>query len=271
MGEARNKSVSRKAILAGEPECIYCGEQATTVEHMPPVAMFKGKHRLSGFEFASCLQCNHSSRASDAAASFFARISPSNLGPKWEVDEAYRLIGTISQLAPKAIKEIFDPAKTKEVWTKGRDPLLSKMHVLDLDGKVTHSLMQAFGAKLGMGLFYKYCGQRMQTGGAIFSKTYFNSGLTRGEAEAVLSILPSFGELTQGRQRSGRQFNYRYNTDEKGALGALVAFHDNLFFRIFAFQEPDGFRDAVLDPDTKETRFGGLQLLAREWDEPQPT
>ena len=76
MGEARLKSRSRQEILAGEPRCIYCDAAPSQLEHMPPKAMFRGRVRPSGMEFAACQSCNNGTSAADLVASFVARISP---------------------------------------------------------------------------------------------------------------------------------------------------------------------------------------------------
>lgn len=233
---------------------------------MPPISMFKGRMRLSGLEFAACKDCNEGTRAADAAASFFARISPQQFSPQWEIDEGYRLAGTLAQLAPSAVREIFDPAKTERKWIKGRDPIITPKVSLTLDGPVTHALMTVFAAKLGMALFREHVGRPLDENGSVFTQFYFNAGLQRSVAEATLNIMPIPGQLLQGAKSSGRQFNYRYNCDDRSIIFLFAAFHDNLFVRACATSEPKPYRHFFADEyNGSEVRTGGLKSLVKVW------
>lgn len=233
---------------------------------MPPTSMFQGRIRLSGLEFAACKDCNEGTRAADATASFFARLSPSQYAPQWEIDEAYKLVGTLSQLAPGAIREIFNPAKSERKWIKGRDPIVTPKQSLKLDGPITHALMTAFTAKLGMAMFREHVGQPLDENGAVFTQFYFNAGLERSVAEATLSIMPVPGQLIQGTKNSGRKFNYRYNCDDRSIIFLFAAFHDNLFVRACATNEPDIYRHVFAgEYNAAEVRLGGLKVLSNFW------
>lgn len=266
MGEAKRKSRHRREILQGEARCIYCIAAPTTVEHMPPKAMFPNSYRLNGMEYASCDDCNHATRAADAAASFFARISPSNAINELELVEARKLVGTMARIAPAFVREVFDDRKAKHIWAKGRDSVYGRKTQLVLDGPITQALLSAFSAKLGMAFYREYVGHALPLGGQVFTQHYLNSGLHRQEAEAILRILPVQGELRQGRLVSGRLFNYRYNTDNKTIVAAFAAFNDNFFVRVFATRDPK-LQDALADAhDKPAVSVGGLQTLSRLWE-----
>ena len=265
-GEAKRRSRANSEILAGNPRCIYCVSPASSVEHMPPIAMFMNRQRLSGFEYPSCIDCNNATRAADAAAAFFARLSPAFSSPQWEIEEAHKLVGTLAVLAPAAITEIFDDRKSKRVWEKGRDPFATPKISIKLDGLVTHALMSTYTAKLGMALFREHMGFPLPETGSVFTQCYFNAGLTKSIADRTLKILPMSGQLTMGRKSSGKQFNYRYNTDNKTIVFAFAAFHNNLFTRSVAVVEPDIYRHIFKDEyNSYEVKLGGLRRLAEQW------
>lgn len=264
MGESKIKSRNRKLILQSELQCIYCSASPDTVEHMPPKSMFRNRLRISGLEFASCEDCNHSTRASDAAAGFFSRMSPTHEIDKVELDEAHRLLGTLARLAPGAVREIFNEEKSTQIWAKGRSQIFGRMHSIKLDGPVTHSLMTAFTAKLGMALFREHVGRPMSQGG-VYTQFYFNAGLTRGIAKSTLSILPLAGQLQQGKQISGRQFNYRYNCDERSIAAVFAAFHDNLFVRAIAVEDAESYRFLLDEYNSGFVSFGGLREMSVVW------
>lgn len=236
-----------------------------TVEHMPPVAMFPNSHRLSGMEFAACFNCNHSTRAADAAASLFARLSPSSVIDELELKESRKLLRTMASLAPEFVRELFDHRKVTHVWAKGRDNFYGRKRRMELDGPVTHALLRAFSAKLGMALFREHVCEPLPDGGLVFTQHYLNSGLQRREAEATLSILPGLGQLRQGRQASGRSFSYRYNTDNKTIVAALAGFNDNFFVRVFATHDQRIMDALAKVHDKPAVPVGGLPNLARIW------
>lgn len=270
VGEAKARSRKNSEILASEAECIYCGALPNTVEHMPPKSIFRERFRPSGLVFACCEQCNHITRASDAAAGFFARLSPTHETDKLELEEAHRLLGTLARLAPQAVREVFDERKSTMIWAKGRSNVFGRMHSIKLDGPVTHALMTVFTAKFGMAMFREHIGRAMTKGG-VFTQFYFNSGLTRQTAESTLSILPLFGELKQGKLRSAKQFNYRYNCDLKSILATFAAFHDNLFVRAIAVEEPGNYEFLNQEYNAAFVPFAGLPELAQSWNTSLPS
>ena len=265
MGEGRRKSRRRAEILRGETRCIYCSDFPTTVEHMPPRSMFAQSHRLSGLEFASCRECNFSTRAADCAAAFFTRLSPTNIVDELELAEAFKLTGTLSQIAPGFVSEIFDKRRSKEIWAHGRDPILGRKVQIVADGEITQTLLRVFSAKLGMALFREHTGRPLPLDGLVFSQHYLNAGLSQDEAEATLRILPTLGELRMGRQRSGKNFSYRFNTDGKTIVASLAAFNNNFYVRNFAVSDPLFF-DPLMQSHLKEPiRPGQFPKLAEAW------
>lgn len=128
MGEARSKSRKREEILSREARCIYCLDAPETIEHMPPIVLFPRRLRLSGMEYASCRRCNFETCASDCAAGFLSKISPSNQIDRVELDEAQRLLISLVTLAPGFVNEIFDASRTQIGWAKGRDNLFGRKY-----------------------------------------------------------------------------------------------------------------------------------------------
>lgn len=216
-------------------------------------------------EFAACEQCNHSTRAADTAASFFARVAPSNYIDQRELEEARKLLGTMSKIAPEFVREVFDDRKASYVWEKGRDSFYGRKRRMELDGPVTMALLKTFSAKVGMALYREHVGEPLPENGLVFTQHYLNAGLHRQETEAALSILPIHGQLKQGRKTSGSLFNYRYNTDEKTIVAAFAAFNDNFFVRIFATHDKK-LADALVDiHDKPPVAVGGLMSLSEIW------
>lgn len=264
MGEARQKSRSKADILRGEARCIYCDDAPTTVEHMPPRSMFLNSLRLSGHEYASCADCNHATRGADAAASLLARVAPEHSTPKPILREMDKLMSTLKQIAPEFLPELVR-SRERTDWVKGRNQVYGRLHRLNLDGPITTDLMHVFGTKLGMALYRELVGKALPLDGHVFCQHYFNSGLYRDEVEAILSILPNLGQLTQGKKTSGTAFNYRFNTDGKDIVAAFCAFHGNLFFRVFAISDQKYFSMLSGYHDLPPLKIGQLAQIASRW------
>lgn len=240
MGERKQKSRHRLAILASEERCIYCDRIPVTVEHMPPTSMFKKRWRLSGLEFASCEECNIGTRAADIVAAFMSRLFATNDTSDWRVEEAYNLIGGISTLAPDVIREIFGQTQ-RRTWFRNPRGILEPGISIQADGPVLKELMTIFCAKLGMALFREHCEKPIPMNGGVFTQFYFNAGLTNEIAQKIVSIMPIPGHLIQGKSHSIEQFAYRYNTDERTIVAALIGFHSSLHFRVFAMSDPERY------------------------------
>ena len=146
LGEAKTRSRRTSDILADEPRCIYCDQKPSTVEHMPPRMMFRGKQRPSGMEFASCEACNPGTSNADLTASLFARLHVETDASTWQMEEAQRLKRTLKIKAPEVLEELFNPRKTRTGpvrWNGVFRPLTT----VTADGPILGRYMRAFASK----------------------------------------------------------------------------------------------------------------------------
>jgi hypothetical protein len=58
--------------------------------------------------------------------------------------------------------------------------------------------------------------------------------MTQENLNARVQILPAQETLRQGSKNVADQFAYRYNTDERSVVAAVVQFHRGLWFTLFA-------------------------------------
>lgn len=239
MGEAKQRSRSRKEILAAATRCVYCDNPAPTqIEHMPPRGLFKDKDRPAGWEFACCERCNQGSRGADAVAQMFSLLSPPG-EIDWK-DAAFRKrFESLRQNAPDVANELLrDIAASKPVWLQ-RTGLMREAEQLAATGSATCAHLDVFAAKVAMATFAELIGRPIEMGGILFTRWMLNSGMPEEVFETSLRIFPVFGQLQQGRKTSGAQFQLRYNSDDKSLVGALVSLHGNLSIALFATDGPD--------------------------------
>jgi hypothetical protein len=78
MSESRAKKRAHSAVLEACPYWIYCGGEvpAVSIDHVPPRAMFRGRRRPKGLEFASCKNCNDGTGRADLVAALLSSVAP---------------------------------------------------------------------------------------------------------------------------------------------------------------------------------------------------
>ncbi len=171
MGDARRKSRHRRDILAAGSRCIYCSNPADTIEHMPPVGMFRGKQRLSGMEFPCCEVCNAGTKAADAMASLMAHITPNDMDESALADFR-RLLAGVSQMVPDFADEFTRPGKRQQMWVMGSNGLYSAGTKINADGPILKGHLDVFAAKLGMSLYREHIGLPLLLGDAVYSACF---------------------------------------------------------------------------------------------------
>lgn len=246
MGEAKRKSRSRSAIMAAEPRCIYCPAPPASVEHMPPVSMFRDRQRLSGLEFACCENCNAGTKAADAIAGFMAFIARPGTEKDWHTGQIMRLLSAVDQLAPGLRAELTEGrSRGGEKWIYTSSGILRKGYSANGSGPILKHHLDIFSAKLGMALYREHVGEPLPLHGRAYSRWFLNSGLTDETARSFFSILPTHETLQMGQRVATEQFAYRFNCDGKSILAALVGFHSNLHVLTVTTSEPDIYGPAL--------------------------
>lgn len=240
MGEARAKSRRRSEILAGARRCIYCESPPTTIEHMPPIAMFRRRSRPSGLEFASCIHCNTGTRAADLVAIFLARLSAFAESDQGKFVEAVQMRGELERRAPGVLNELIG-GKKKVVWLRGPSGIARKTIKVRVQGSRTTAHLRVFSAKLGMALYREHIGESLPLNGAVYGQSFLNAGLAEKSALKILKVPPFSGSLKQGKFEVADQFVYHFNCDNRSIVAALASFHFNLHFLVVATSTPERY------------------------------
>lgn len=236
------KSRSSSDILATSPRCIYCAAPATSVEHMPATALFRGRQRPSGLEFPCCERCNVGTRAADAFIAFLARLDRmSNVTDDWRLKEGLGLLRTASELVPGLRHEMFGEDKMRRALLRVGSGLL--VPVMETKpGPLATALLSVWASKLAMALYHEHVGQPLPLHGGLQACWFLNNGPPKSTEDMLLSTMPVYGTLSQGTGKTvAGQFDYRYNCDDKTIFAAIVHFHGNIHFFVVATSEPDKY------------------------------
>ena len=262
MGEAQKRSRAKADILASESRCIYCAspnsaDARLTLEHMPPISMFRSRERMSGMEYASCESCNVGTKGADIAAAVMAMIAPRNEPDDWKMGNLSRLLPTMDRYAPGLRTEVVR-SKQQQKWLWTPRGLIEPHVQLEANGPILKAYLGVFAAKMAMALYREHVGEPLPLTGAAYTMHFLNSGLNQAQLDGMLSIMPVFGELRQGRKSSTGQFAYRFNCDDRTIVGAIVGFHDNLHIMAFATSDPATYGKALAIDNMIVTRPGEL-------------
>ncbi|MCE9651273.1 MAG: hypothetical protein K8R18_16760 [Parvibaculum sp.] len=260
MGQAKRRSRSRSEILAGEKRCIYCAAQPHQLEHMPPRAMFRNKNRPSGLEFATCAACNNGTSAADLVASFFARLGPDSSPTDWRMRDIDKWKTAIELKAPGVMKELMRPNKNRTTYS--RTPLGTWKPIVEIkaDGPLLKGYLTIFCAKMGMALYREHVGSPIPMDGAVFVRWFLGGTLSQISANKIMNVLPSSETLKQGKVHVGDQFIYRFNSDERSIVAALIQFHSGLYVLTIATSEPQKYlHTQILGPTDALLHPGKLQ------------
>lgn len=245
MGEQKQRSRKKEAILAQENRCVYCSNTKSdgmmfTLEHMPPKGIFRDKNRLSGLEFACCDPCNQLTKGADNVAAMMSFITAKPSGNDWGIPALQRIMAAVRTNAPGVIEEIRG-GSFERIWRYTSAGILVEQIRTNAEGPLLRAYLSAFSAKLGMAFYREHVGQPLPETGAVFSQFYCNSGLEKPVAETMLGLMPVYGNLRMGKRNSEGEFDYRYNTDDRTIVASLAGFHDNFFVLTFATSEPDRY------------------------------
>jgi hypothetical protein len=234
------KRRAHAALLQRQPWCIYCGgtAPATTIDHMPPRMMFRGKDRPKGLEFPSCEACNVGTRLSDLVASLLGRIYPDSEDAVHR-SEVRRLMDAVGANVPGVLSEMYLP--------KGRRKLARSRlgmpvgEVLRADGPLLTKHMLAFAAKLGLALHFEATGRCIPRSGRVRPAWFSNAQAFRGDIPPSLTAhLPPSRTLRQGRKHVGDQFRYSWLVSDVGFEGVFYAsFRESFAVAALTAFDPD--------------------------------
>jgi len=198
MGQAKAGRRAHAAILEKFPFCIYCGAAATTIEHMPPIQMFRLRLRPKGLEFPSCAGCNNGTSLSDLVASLLGRTYPDSRSEAGQA-ELRKLLSSVRNNVPGLLREMMvDDAEQKNA-RRNIPNAPSGAAMLRANGPILERHMRIFGAKLGFALHYEVHGAPVPQEGGVKALYFTNVNAARGELpREIIDMLPSPQTLKQG-------------------------------------------------------------------------
>jgi len=221
MGEAKRRRRSNAERLATEPGCIYCAgrKPATTLDHMPPRAIFSAKHRPKGLEFPCCEACNAGTKTTDQVAALISRILP-DASTEEGLAEVRKYLQGVANNAPGLLEEMSGPPAWRNA-AAGRVP--AGMHPLYCAGPLVSHHMEAFAAKFGFAMHFEVTGQPIGPNGAVAARWYSNADVLEGKFPMeAWGVMGDPATLEQGTFQVAEQFEYAWAVGEDGSFGMFL-------------------------------------------------
>ena len=211
---------------------------------MPPKAMFPLKRRPQGLEFATCAPCHKGTRNMDAVAALTARSWP-NLETDEERAELQSLMGGVLRNVPPVAFELhLGFATDTPVPEDLQAGVGNEQELVVMDFSVRREVLAAFGARMGMAMYYSTTGRILGEDGAVWSHVFTNVQNMRGEAlPSVLddALGPALALVQKGlRSEEAFQFAVRQLDDHKGVV-SFCAFRQSFAVLAVAYPRADDF------------------------------
>jgi hypothetical protein len=225
MGESKRKQRLREKLLAANPHCIYCGgaEPATTIDHVPPRAVFDGCLRPQGLEFSACEPCNNGAGRDELLAALISRMYP-NIETDAERREMRQLLGAVSNNFPGLLPEMLPSLRQARNALRVADRLPPSSHVMNLGSPRLQRALYRFAAKVGYALHYELTKKIVPADGAARAWIYTNyQALTKGIPDELKQIIGPETTLRQGSWTVSDQFQYSSLATDTGTMSAHFA------------------------------------------------
>jgi len=256
MGEARRKKSATAKLIEQFPFCSLCGGQrpSTTLDHIPPKAIFDNSHRPDKLVVPACNECNGGTSTADLVASIICRWNYN--ADHRELMDGSRLIARLRKQCPEVISE----------WTKhdlvgrerGRQHLLRNGVPVPIDagivsiGKISIRYLNLFAYKVALGLYFNHFQIPLPNSGLVSAiwrtkEDFAKSGIPK----ELLEIFPRYATLRQGRWDTSKDFEYRFDLNgAEGIFGCLARFRTGLYITGFAIKDADALpREEMSDED----------------------
>lgn len=230
VSESRAKKRAHSIILERCPFCVYCGGStlATTVDHVPPIGMFRRRQRPKGLEFGSCLPCNGGTRLADLVAALLCRTYPDADGAN-EKDELERLLASVNNNVPGLLQEMHIGRGGQKI-ARNRLPVPTGAGFLRTNGPLVSNHMQTFATKLGFAFYHELTQSIIPPSGGVVARWFSNVDRLEGKfPQTIFDVLLPAQTLRQGRFEVSSQFAYQWRLSEGERMGLFCAFFGQSF------------------------------------------
>jgi hypothetical protein len=219
---------SLPAFLERHPRCCFCGDQATTRDHIPPKAVFAGKVWPEGYEFPGCLSCNNGSSQIDQIFALLARMSVADRHV--DVDEFTKYRIGVRNNRPDALPRVTESeaeldAVLRELGVRRPAGMDWREVPIALVSADTFRELDVLFRKLFYALHYMHVGAIVPKG-ATLARVCTTNQILGHEDPLDWQKIPTLQNEPSIRRQGNElrsQFDYLWGTDHEGTFG--ISFH----------------------------------------------
>jgi hypothetical protein len=182
--------------------------QATTIDHMPPITIFDQRRRPQGLEFSACQSCNSGCRVAEKIVGLMSRMypAPPDEGGRQELKRLFR---EFARHHPNLLTEMAPPGTQFADFQRQQANVPAGAHLLNARGPLLNEAMYRFAAKLALALHFERTGVIASTSATVAGRWYSNVQAFAGDIpDELLKAVGQPGTLVQGKWNVGRQFLY---------------------------------------------------------------
>ena len=258
----------RRAFLADNPRCIFCGgnADATSIEHCPPRSMFQFRLWPEGFEFPSCEQCNQGTGDYDLLVAMLARMDPFELKGNRDGKQIGLMLAANKQF-PGLIKKMMPSASEARRHNRafGITPAPGQTHQEVSPVNVPrefHHAVCVLAIKLAKGIYYREKRSAFPNEGCLLLSWFTNTEILRKGRFVVFDLLKDIAGtapiLHRGHAYLNDQFEYKLSISAEKGLFALQAKFGNAFgFVVFGSALP-GKLESIIERLREQSQRNGI-------------
>lgn len=241
---SKKRSKKKQKILAAQPDCIYCGHAAQTIDHCPPKSFFKEKHWPEGYEFSCCSVCNNEARPYEQIMGVLIKVridreySPNSIS-EWEhqlkglINNQKSIIDEWNNRSISGEKRFF-----RETFGSAGDKLRHTGYGTFNMGRETYRAINYCMVKLTKALYFMHM-SKIFNGVAYIDHIPFQSLKNNPNIlDPIMSLTRDKATTKRNRVLLGDQFDYTYLClPDEEAFCAIVQFSEQFVFVITALNK----------------------------------
>lgn len=218
-----------KRFLSEHPKCCFCGggASATTIDHIPPRAMFSDRCWPEGYAFPACGKCNSRTSNVEQVVSLYAWLPQQNPSPSAR-KQFRNLADGVRNNFPEMMPSPVLSANKKRAFLRERGMRLPETSTTDdiklVDfPRATFDKMVPVACKLFCAIYYRELGKIFPATGSIQTTLTTTAYISPDQMTWFLRNLPN-GRVTKRANRDiTKEFAYRYEAGENDSVLGVLA------------------------------------------------
>ncbi|RWY67868.1 hypothetical protein EHI46_26245 [Rhizobium leguminosarum] len=217
----------KQRFLDDNPLCFFCGEQSTTIDHVPSRECFRDRVWPEGYEFPACAACNNGAGPLEQVAALYLLMG--NHDGKRPTSQFEKLVAGVRNNTPEFLPKLNMSANAKKRalplynFPFPADQPIAKAPIAELPDK-NRTAFEAFERRLTCALYYRHMGEVMPITHMI--RTHRLQAIQKSSDDLIRAVVPMLPNgIKTNRQNTdiGDQFFYNWYGDQATKMFVFMA------------------------------------------------